>query len=485
MKHLFNILLLTCATSALMAQDFDRITIADTDIQGTARYVAMSGAFAALGGDVSAVQDNPAALGVFRRSELSITSDWRYNWNKTPTQTNWGMNHKWTVPQVALVWSFGNPQKQKGMISNTFTLQYHRLKSYTNPTRLESSQVTSYTDWMAVSATEQKVSWNDMSGHNVWDNENIGWLSALGATVGLIDTVVNTPDQWGSILAPDESVTSALEVREYGALDAYTLGWGSNISNRVYVGLSANMNLLDYTKQTFYNEAFQAGGGFTLHSNFRTKGIGFNVAAGVIYRPLDFLRLGASFQTPTWMDVQTANYANIKTEGLPQSPTTESSTYTCEGHYLYTDYLLPMRAVAGVAFQVSKYGLLSLEYDYTHSFDHATFDTHWLRFGTEWIVANNWFFRAGYAYKSDFGANQDAQLLWAYNTTRTDMDFRIKQWEQYASAGLGYRNKRWVIDVAYQCQFGQIKHYMIEDWAVHDVQSQAHRIVVTFAWTQR
>jgi hypothetical protein len=42
---------------------------------GTARYVGMGGAMTAIGGDPSAAIDNPAGLGLYRRSEISVTID--------------------------------------------------------------------------------------------------------------------------------------------------------------------------------------------------------------------------------------------------------------------------------------------------------------------------------------------------------------------------------------------------------------------------
>ena len=43
------------------------------EIQGTARYQAMSGAFGALGGDLSALGVNPAGSAVFNNSLFSVT----------------------------------------------------------------------------------------------------------------------------------------------------------------------------------------------------------------------------------------------------------------------------------------------------------------------------------------------------------------------------------------------------------------------------
>ena len=53
--------------------EFDAYKVVQTDINGTARYMGMAGAFGALGGDASSIKDNPAGLGVYRRSELTGT----------------------------------------------------------------------------------------------------------------------------------------------------------------------------------------------------------------------------------------------------------------------------------------------------------------------------------------------------------------------------------------------------------------------------
>ena len=52
--------------STLRAQDVQRLS--ERQIIGTACFVGMGGAMTAIGGDPSAVLDNPAGLGLYRRS---------------------------------------------------------------------------------------------------------------------------------------------------------------------------------------------------------------------------------------------------------------------------------------------------------------------------------------------------------------------------------------------------------------------------------
>ena len=69
--HVLMIYLFTVGTYAQYMDDILRYT--RTELKGTARYVAMGGAFNALGGDFSAIKDNPASAAVFLNSEIGLS----------------------------------------------------------------------------------------------------------------------------------------------------------------------------------------------------------------------------------------------------------------------------------------------------------------------------------------------------------------------------------------------------------------------------
>ena len=59
---------------SMSAQDIYKIeALTGSDLNGTARYVGMGGAMSALGADLSAISSNPAAIGLFRRNDASLT----------------------------------------------------------------------------------------------------------------------------------------------------------------------------------------------------------------------------------------------------------------------------------------------------------------------------------------------------------------------------------------------------------------------------
>ena len=82
-----TILLFAFFTGVLVnAQDInDAVRYSNTSIEGSARFRAMNGAFGALGGDLSAVNVNPAGSAVFNNSFASFT----LNSNRNTSETNY------------------------------------------------------------------------------------------------------------------------------------------------------------------------------------------------------------------------------------------------------------------------------------------------------------------------------------------------------------------------------------------------------------
>ena len=51
----------------------DLVYLTKNDLSGTARYTSMGGAFGALGGDLTAIINNPAASSVFLNTEVGLS----------------------------------------------------------------------------------------------------------------------------------------------------------------------------------------------------------------------------------------------------------------------------------------------------------------------------------------------------------------------------------------------------------------------------
>ena len=74
MKKIYIALLLGGVSLMASAQaTFDVLKMSETELSGTSRYMSMAGAFGALGGDASAVVQNPCGIGVYRSSEINAS----------------------------------------------------------------------------------------------------------------------------------------------------------------------------------------------------------------------------------------------------------------------------------------------------------------------------------------------------------------------------------------------------------------------------
>lgn len=465
MKRLLLILFLAyCLLPIAHSQDVQRF--AERQIIGTARYVGMGGAMTAIGGDPSAVQDNPAGLGLYRRGEIMLTVDGTIDQTCQNASRDVYQRARFALPQVSAVWAWGNPSKQRGMIYNNFMFSIQRLANYNRDVLVEGvgmGMVETICEKTNGLAEEFLI---DMP----WNDEEVGWLSILGYEGYLIDPVVD--NQW--IPAVDFS-SGTLSVSETGSADQYTLSWAGNISNQWYVGLSLNIPTITYTKRTSLLETSRNNSA-ELKSMYYASGIGVSGAVGLIYRPIQSLRIGASLQTPTVMQL------SLQTEGDMYS-TIAGQKYdvlTPSSGSINTEIYAPLRTSFSIAGQMGNNALIAVQYDYAHSADME--DVHTLRIGAEAQAYRGLFINAGYVYESSF-MNKELAVGLDYNSIRTDMDYRYTAYSQYASMGVGYRSNVLVAQVAYQYLWQTLHQYATEmQLTPIDVQTRTHRIVVTLAW---
>ena len=104
-----------------------------------------------------------------------------------------------------------------------------------------------------------------------------------------------------------------------GYIGEYDFNISGNINDRVYLGLTFGISDVNYKGYGEYTEtlADAAGAGIgniTLANERRISGTGFNVKAGIIFRPIEAspFRVGLSVATPTWYDLTTSNYTYMQ-----------------------------------------------------------------------------------------------------------------------------------------------------------------------------
>jgi hypothetical protein len=72
MKKIYLAALALAVMPAVAQDTYESARLLGSDLNGTARYVGMGGAMDALGADISTISTNPAGIGVFRHSNVSV-----------------------------------------------------------------------------------------------------------------------------------------------------------------------------------------------------------------------------------------------------------------------------------------------------------------------------------------------------------------------------------------------------------------------------
>ena len=451
--------------------------LSEREVSGTARYVGMGGAMTAVGGDPSAVKDNPAGLGVYRRMEVAVSLGGK--WDQTmQVGKEWNTPYaKFEMPQASWGFYYGNPHRTQGVVSNSFMISYNRVRQYQREYSATINNCdNSLADVIALKTNGLAEKYLQPEGR--WDDAKVGWLSLLGYDTDMINPL---PDnQWAANLQLGEKVNSAIRVSERGYMDEYALDWGMNISNRWYVGAGIRMTSFYLSQTEYYDEKAQASGvTLSAYNTLLMSGLGVNGAIGMIGHPVEWLRFGVSFITPTASTLSITNYGEMQSSII-----NDSVRATPVNTASYSDFSLPLRLSTSVAFQWKHYGLLSLQYDYAH---HKYLDdVHTLKVGLEVVPISRLFINAGYVYESTF-RNADNLLPYElnYNAVETNTHAPYTRNTPYISCGIGYRGKNLIVQAAYQYQLQDLDFQLHELCLTDGMRGRTHRFVITLGWHNR
>jgi long-subunit fatty acid transport protein len=464
-KSLLSLGLLLGFVAGIHAQDeFDALKASQTQLKGTARYMGMGGAFTALGGDASAISLNPAGLGVYRSSELTATLNMMNNssnstWKGVSNSDNNIFAH---FNNLSIVATIPGTDQYSSALSFTFD----RLKSFNrNGVVSGANQLSSLTDNIAYRTggiTESSL----QSANDPFNNTSIPWISVLGYEGFLINPSSSGTNQWATLLGSTENVRPSYSYSERGYIDQYSIGYGANVSNIVYLGASIGWQSLNYSLTSNYSEAFGTGGSMNLRNEIYTTGSGFDVKLGVIVRPTDFLRLGFAYHTPMFYNMTDNYYAtlNYDTERMGAVSTPD------EGGYSKYKVQTPSYYTFGLAAVLGKKGILSFDYQYqdfsTMKLKNQDGDSHPYQFENDGVKANmksvssfkvggefratdNIALRLGYNYISPATKSDAYRILGPGNSVRTDSEYFLDVNTQNFTAGIGFRYNSWNFDLAY------------------------------------
>ena len=325
MKRIFIAIMALTTTLSSMAQDtYESAKLMNQDLNGTARYVGMGGALEALGADISTMSTNPAGIGLFRHgsvlASMGLVSQQGANKFDGLSKTNASFD------QVGFVYA---SKWDDGSYIN-FGINYHKSRNF--------DQILSAANSLS-GASLNKVGYAKYDKGNVrnggydldWNNDLdlMGYESsspdALRAyTYSQVDYLyMNAFNAWtdeqgqtdiGYLDGSDYFYNSA----NRGYISEFDFNISGNFNDRFYLGLTIGAYGVHYNSYSEYLEKMMFADGTKAGSTLlcderKVTGTGFDIKAGVIFRPIEMspFRIGFSVSTPTWYDLKSSNYTEF------------------------------------------------------------------------------------------------------------------------------------------------------------------------------
>lgn len=494
MKKTFLIITLitACAQPMLGQAVIDALPNISGQLKGTARQTAMGGAFGALGGELSSIAQNPAGIGVYRSSEISVTPSFNFfdNSVKSPTGSSRNNDFYFTADNMGVV---GVINFNKGALRNlNFGFAYNNISNFNNKYRADWGNIgSSITQFIASQANSLGCYPHDLalaSNYNPYDS-NLPWLSVLGYNTNLIHPL-NNNGVYNSIFSSSAtSGNAALIGYTSGGIDEYDFNISGNIWDKFYWGVTVNVNNILYRVESYYSETLQnaqvannhgenrkvynTNGTFELQNLLRTTGYGAGAKLGIIYRPTNALRLGIAFHTPTFYEMTdtysaAVDYRFDNVAGKPLMGSKDNiDNQTDLGSFSY-NFSTPWHLIGSVAMVLGKSAIISVDYEYidvpmmsfssiyhdytvsNNSIKEASQGTHNVRLGAEYRISPAFSVRAGYAYESSpIKAEYYSGNLTPMIVEGTLIHYQIPGDTHNITCGVGYSINNISIDAAY------------------------------------
>ncbi|WP_108803375.1 OmpP1/FadL family transporter [Aquimarina sp. Aq107] len=431
MKKIFLFISLF-SLSFINAQDItDAVRYSQQEILGTARFRGMSGAFGALGGDLSALQINPAGSAVFLSSSGSITlsssniqNDTNYfdGFSET-SSSNFNFN------QIGAVFVYNNQSESTILNKVSLGIAYDQTTDFAEELFAFGRSNNSIDNFFLAEAQGIPLdlltprageSPDDLYGF-LGETEGYG---AQQAFLGHESFIIEAND----LTDPNNTtyfsnVSPGVFDQDYyyestGLNGKFTINGGAQINDRFYIGVNLNSHFINYDKVTRFDELNNNAGSvvneIVFTNRLSTIGAGFSAQVGGILKVSHMLRLGASLESPTWYYIEEETTQRVITDGVNGRINLDPNVIN-----IFPEYQLrtPAKATGSIAVLFGKRGLISLDYSYK-DYSSTEFDSDegvnfsdinrqienslqgasTLRIGGE-LRNGNWSFRGGYSYE--------------------------------------------------------------------------------------
>jgi len=325
---------------------------------GTARNMAIGGAMASLGGDITANHINPAGLGLYKTQELvlslgAVKNNNEFDFRGTKNQNNKGII-KYGV--FGLVFGETNKYKQENVKSSAFSISVNQLASYNNRISYSGfNNHSSFSEQFIEELSRDKADTNAALSNYIFG-------SSLAYRTYLIDTFNNAAGNFAgykSLVPISTGVNQNYNALTKGGYHEIALGYATNFQNKLYIGGSLTIPLVSYAKELDYTETDATNNTknqfayFNYKESLKSFGVGVGLKFGAIYKLDNAWRVALAFHTPQIISFKDKIRASMttNTESLKGTRTENSNDLNDNnaGERKYT-LTTPYRAIASASY---------------------------------------------------------------------------------------------------------------------------------------
>lgn len=447
----------------------DAVRYSQDNLTGTARFRAMSGAFGAVGGDLSSLSVNPAGSAIFNNNQVGVSfsnQNIKNNSNYFSTQTS-DKENSFILNQAGGVFVFNDHNPNNNWKKIAIGATYENTNNFDNSTFSAGTNPTNSIDgYFLAWANGDPLKNNGVRLGDIinipYANQSYRQQQAFFGGEGYVINPVTVDNN-------NTKYTSNVPAggNYYQENGVYTTGYNSKLSfniatsykDRFYFGANLNVHVTDYRRtSSFYEDNDHPLTPEETISNLRfnnelyTYGNGFSFQLGAIAKVTEAFRLGLAYESNTWYklydEVSQSLYTTTETSGGQSfdNPVNPQITNVYEPYTLQT----PGKFTFSGAYVFGKSGLISIDYaikDYSNAKFKPTNDPEFRGINDEVNnqLTNNGELRIGAEYKikqlSLRGGYRFEGSPYKNGTTIGDLN-------SY-SGGLGYNFGETKLDLAY------------------------------------
>lgn len=496
MKKIFIAGIAMCLIQELNAQDiFDALRFSYQPVStGSARIQAIGGANISLGGDISSSFINPAGLAQFRTNEIVFSPAFNLNSDKMlyNDQTTTDSKNKFNIGTSGVIFGWGNRYNNN---STALSFAVNRTANFNSGFSYGGTNLNSSYSFKWIEEVDNSSA---TSVDDIRKNFPLGASQAYESY--LLDIDAN--GHLFTHASTDKMLNQKFAYQTGGGITeaAFAMAWNRN--NKFLYGVTIGIPIINYERKSTITEKDGTGNtnndfdSFIFNENLKTTGTGFNAKLGIIFKPVEYFRIGLTFHTPSIISLKdvadasiTSNIENLsrRLNNDPSKPT--SYTYNTadinsvagiNGSDNVYNYQLntPWKLGASVSYvfreindvtkqkafitgdvELVNYKAMSYsssenvpsqsEVDYFKGLNTSIDNTYKMalnaKIGGE-LKFKTLMVRAGFNY---MGSPYSKDFLSGSN---------VKGWRMTPSLGLGYRDKGMFIDLTYAHGFGRTFH---------------------------